>query len=627
MSMRRLLCLGAATIWPGYAAAQTPASVDSVVVTASRVGAAAASPYALAVIEGEPLAARQSVADALSGVADIHVQAPGGRSGVSSIFLRGADPNFTVVQLDGVPLTATTNSRGGAVNVSELDVAGIERVEVVAGPLSSLYGSGALAGVINLIVPGGAPDHRFTTSAALGSDQDYAVALGWRGPLAGSFGGSLTAAVSDDGSVYSGSKFRTWSVTGKAAADESPESARLVFKISRNRAHSFPDSSGGPRFATLTELETREGRETLVGLRAPIMELGRLRIVADAAYLARRDSVVTPGVAPSAFDDFGVPAGEDRSRYERLSAGLGARVNGGNWAGAAGLEAQVEDGRSDGFMDFFGFHMPTGFKLERTSLAAFAEVGRSAGGLDLNAGVRVDDPEGLEREVTARAGLRYAVPGAPLVLRASGGTGYKAPSFYALGNPFVGNPTLRPEKSRAAEASVEWTIAEGSVATLTVFHARYTDLIDFVPGPPPQLQNRKLVVSQGASAALTWALSPTLAAAIQATYADTQDDDTGEQLLSRPTWRTASSLSWRPHEALLLTARHSYVGPRKDYAIPVGPRRLDGYSVVSTDAALTIHPQTIARLSIDNVLDNDYEAAIGFPSPGLRARLAISQEF
>ena len=84
-------------------------------------------------------------------------------------------------------------------------------------------------------------------------------------------------------------------------------------------------------------------------------------------------------------------------------------------------------------------------------------------------------------------------------LRASAGDGFKAPSFYALGNPFVGNPRLAPEKSRAAEAGLVWTGAAGDSAALTVFRTRFDGLIDFIPGPPPRLENRNVVISKGAS--------------------------------------------------------------------------------------------------------------------------------
>ena len=163
---------------PALSRAQAAPVIEEVVISASRLPApAGAGIYSTAEVPAQQLAGRQSVADALGRIADITVQAPGGRSGVASVFLRGADPNFTAVLLDGIPLNDSTNSRGGSVNVAAIDTGGLQRIEVVAGPMSSLYGSGALAGAINLVVPGGTRDPALEATATGGSRGDYSGAL------------------------------------------------------------------------------------------------------------------------------------------------------------------------------------------------------------------------------------------------------------------------------------------------------------------------------------------------------------------------------------------------------------------------------------------------------------------
>ena len=85
----------------------------------------------------------------------IFVDEMGGRSGISSLYIRGADPNLTMVLLDGVPLNDPTNQRGGSVDLSSLTPERIERIEIVKGPASVFYGSDAMAGVVNIITQKG----------------------------------------------------------------------------------------------------------------------------------------------------------------------------------------------------------------------------------------------------------------------------------------------------------------------------------------------------------------------------------------------------------------------------------------------------------------------------------------
>jgi len=94
--------------------------------------------------------AAQNVAELLTHYG-LHVEQAAGPGSLSSIYLRGADPNFTLVLINGVKVNDPTNSRGGSFDFSSLDVETIERIEIIRGPLSSAYGSAALSGVINII--------------------------------------------------------------------------------------------------------------------------------------------------------------------------------------------------------------------------------------------------------------------------------------------------------------------------------------------------------------------------------------------------------------------------------------------------------------------------------------------
>jgi outer membrane cobalamin receptor len=625
MSLRLILLAAAVAAGPAAVAAQTP--VDQLVVTASRLGQnPAVSPYSIAVVPQAYLAARTSVADALGGLSDIYVQAPGGRAGASSIFLRGADPNFTAVLFDGVQLNDPTNTRGGAVNVSEIGSAGLERIEVVSGALSGLYGSGALAGAVNLVVPGGAEKAQGAVTLGAGTRDFWSAAATVRGPLAMGLGGSLGLATDDDGEQTPGSHFRSRTLTAKVAPLGAEDAGRLIVRLGERNARTFPDSSGGPRLAVRHGVDVRKSRDQLAGLSLPVYRGETSRLDLSGSILHRRDDTTSVGVAPSVFNPSGVPAGEDHTHYTRATASAVSRVTVGAWKLAAGGEFLREDGRNAGMLNFGFFSAPNSFDLSRDTVSGFVEADRSADALSLNAGLRVDDVEGLAARVTGRAGARYDL-GSGLSLKAAAATGFKAPSFYALANPFVGNRNLKPETSKSGELGLAWAGAPGAAASVTLFYSRYKDLIDFIPGPPPRLENRNLVVSKGVSAAVTHALSETVTGSLQVQYAQTEDDATGQQLLNRPRWRVNAAVTWTPTDDLSFAVRHAYVGDRDDFATPVGSQTMAGYNAVSVEAAWTFLPATTARIVIDNALDDDHEDALGFPAPGLGARLYLNRSF
>ena len=600
------------------------AQEQPVVVTASRVGVAGATPFPTQVIGPGELAARESVADALALRSDVYVQAPGGRSGTGAIFLRGADPNFTTVFFDGIPLNNPGNQLGGAVNVSELPAAGLDRIELVTGALSSLYGSGALAGAVNVIVPGGAGEHELHARGAIGTADTQAGLLQWRGPVAGSVGGSLALAHEQDETV-SPSRFRTTTLFGKLAEQGSADRNALVFRLASTRSDTFPESSGGDRLAVIRTLEQRRGREALLGGRYDLLEQGGTRLMLAGSYLYRRDRTVTPGVAPSDFSPDGVPGGEDETRLSRFITQAIARHDAAQWSVAAGAEAQHEDARSTGFLDFGGFAAPSGFDGDRWTGSAFAEGEWRASTLTVNAGLRLDKVEGLDARLTGRGGVTWRLGDSGLALRGNYGTAFKAPSFYALGNPFVGNPALAPERSRTIEAGIGYT-ADPVRLDLVSFHARYSQLIDFVFDPAPQLVNRARVTSEGVTLSAAATPVSTLSLSAQLTYAETRDADTDELLLNRPRWSGAARIGWEPTEQLTLAGSYRHTGSRRAFSIPSGPAELGAFDLVSAEAAWAFSPALSLRLVLDNAFDTQFEHAVGVASPGRRARFVLAAD-
>src|SRR6188768_4084481 len=130
-----------------------PATQPEVIVTGSRVATTEDNLAAnVTVLKREDFDAEKP-----TKLADVLVDQVGGRGGTGSVYMRGADPNYTLVLVDGVRVNDPTNARGGSFDLSALDMADVERVEVARGPYSAVYGGDALAGVINIVTRHEAP--------------------------------------------------------------------------------------------------------------------------------------------------------------------------------------------------------------------------------------------------------------------------------------------------------------------------------------------------------------------------------------------------------------------------------------------------------------------------------------
>lgn len=615
-------------ILAGLAAAPVaaqPADIPAnLTVTATRIAAPAMQHRA--VIATADVARSDSLAQALAQLPDVFVQMPGGRSGFGGLFLRGADPNFTTVLLDGIPLANAVSSRGGAVNLSEIGTPGIDRIVVTTGPLSSVLGSGALAGAVDLIVAGGLPTHQFLASGAAGTRGDFAGVAGWRGPVTAGSGGAITASYDDDGEASPQAAFTAATVLAKLASSDPARPDRLLLRYNRIVSRQFPDSSGGADLAVLRDTERRTVGEALAGGTLRLVDATALRLDASASWLDRRDTVQSPGVAGSALDPFGVPAGTDATHYRRGLAQLVVGTRGSPTLIAAGVELGQEWGDSDAVLDLGG-PVPLGFRARRTSVAGFVEAGRTFDAVTLTGAARVDAIDGFDPRLTGRLGLRYRPGASDVSLGATIGSSFKAPSFYALGNPFVGNRDLRPERLRSAEVLLAWSPSDRLSASISGFRNEATDLIDFVADPAPRLVNRARVRSTGVVAALAVPVDDRVDLRASVQYVDTRDRSSSARLLNRPPWRAAVSLAWAASRTLLLVARYDLTDARNDVSVPTGPVRLPAYGLFGLAADWQLPAGFALRLRLENALDADYADAVGFPGPARRARLVLARTF
>lgn len=612
------------------AAAPMPAAAPAeIIVTGSRV---ATSPDDLAanvtVLSRADFDVEKpaKLADILRRVAGVHIDQVGGRGGTGSLYMRGADPNYTLVLVDGVRVNDPTNARGGSFDFSTFDVADVERVEVARGPYSAVYGGDALAGVVN-IVTRRAPRERTQGSfdAMAGAYDTREVALNAGGPLSARGNWNLGASDSNEGEVVRGNHFDSQRVSGSIDTEIGATTTLYASgRYAESSRRGFPDDSGGYDFATIRDPEKRDADEAVFGA-GVTTRIGEATFSLAAGYFDRDDHIDSPGVAPGIRDPFGVPPSVVDTSLTRYSLTLsGTQKISDLLSVAYGIDWLREEGDSDGTLDF-GFPVPTSFSLTRTSWAPFTEVRfDSHTGLSAQAGVRFDKPDDTDSVTSPRLRVAYEFGDSGVTLAGAWGKAYKLPSLYALGHPLVGNPDLAPERGESHEIELSQQLLGGKASwSATWFDGEFRNAIDFDPGPPPRLVNRNRVDTDGFELAGHLAVSEQWLVDASVTHARSRIAETNAELRNRPEWRGGLAAHWSPIASLRLSAAATYVGTSLDSSIPTGDVHLDAYTRVDVSASWQASEHFEAYLALDNLTDQQYEEFVGFESRGIAPRAGV----
>jgi len=601
--MHRIAVLAAAGLLGGWSslAAQSSAPsapaassfADVVVVTATlepeTVEEVSATVDVIGRAEIERRAAT-TVLDLLRTVPGLSVAQSGSPGKVASLFTRGASSAQTLVLYDGVPLNDPVL---GAFDWSAPSVEGIERIEVVRGPYSALWGSSAMGGVVHLVGRAAGPAPAGDLHAEVGSHdaaRGGAALTSPLGPLALDAAGSLWTGEGElANDFFDGGELRA-RVSGRLA-----EGVRLGLLVRATEARiGLPfDFAGAP-----SPEREQESSSRLVALPLDVVA-GAWQLDARASFYETDLELADP------HDPFAASATET----ERLGVRAVARRALGDDAWLAG---GVEHGRESAkSSSAFG---PGLDGDRRETDAAFAQGSWAHGPVRFDLGVRHDATDGFGDATSAKAGAVVAL-GDGARLRASWGQSFRAPSLGDLYFPFFGNPELESERGESWELALE---AERGALTGTVtgFVNDYDDLIQFdlARGLPFNIGRAR---ARGVEARLA-GVRGRLRAGAGASWLDAEDRVTGAPLPRRPELAGHLHLAWSAaHWQAVATWRH--VGERED----VGAVELDPYSVLDLALQVPLGDRWQPYLRIDNALDRDYQEVVGFPAPGRAFALGV----
>ncbi len=605
--------------------------LQPLVITATRVPVAQTAPTtAVTVISGAELRDRgiTSVADALRLVPGAAIAPSGSFGGTTSLFLRGGERDYVRVLVDGVVI----NQPGGEVDFAHLTTDNIERIEIVRGPTSVLYGSDAVSGVVQIFTRRGGGATTVDASARAGTwrtREGDLTAWGSRGRAGWSLGGGLRRT---DGLFPFNSEYRNDVLSGSLRLDPDVRTdVHLTGRASDARFNYPTDFSGAPVDSNAFRTE----RQLVLGLDA-----GRyLSEVLEARILL--------GVTEADLRNDDRPDGDNTggyiSRNEIAQRSADARLNLRVSPAAVlttGFEYRQQRDRNESASIFEGetyAEEPTAPR--RFNRAAYVQaLGDLVERVSYSLGARYDDNANFGEFFT------YRVAGGVRMLentyaRASLGTAFKEPTIFEnYGGGFVrGNPKLDPERSRSWEAGFEQRLLGGGLTlAATWFHQRFRDRIEFVmedgvatyanvgsaraEGLELELRARPV-----AGVNVTGSFTALGARLLQA------DGRAGEQLLRRPRSSATLAADYRPGTGGGLGAVLTRVGERRDMnfsAFPAEPVALGSYTRVDAhgDVQLFQRPGAYALSAtgrVENLLDEEYQTVYGFRTPGRTVLLGM----
>jgi vitamin B12 transporter len=567
-----------------------PPAQATIIVTADRIEQPLSeSPDSVTVIGAEELRASQAatVVDALRDVAGLGMVQSGSSGHTAFAFLRGASPSQALVLVDGVDVN---NPFFGGVDLSGMLASGVSRIEIVRGPQSPLYGSDAMAGVVNIIT-GATHEGRLGEVAFEGGSLSTFRESVQLGETKGPWRWSLTGARHDTGGQFTNDDFAGTQVTGSLRRELAAGSFTLTGL--------WDDSRLGIPFSG--SLPTPERRY------ASSLGVGGVQWEAHASALVNLDVKASVARRTEDYRDPEDPfthASYDRSTRFRGSIQNLAVV--GAHAITLGVEQQYEDVVATSNGD------PALDEILRTS-AVYGQDRVEIGRLAVTVGGRWDHHSSFGGHFSPRVSLAYRLS-QRWRLRAAGGSAFRAPSAGELAYPFYGNPALDPETSRSYEAGVDLTGSRVS-ASLTAFHSEYRNLITFDPSTFLAATIAKARI-RGAELTAGVKLTESLRANAAYTFLNTRDETTGARLYRRP--RHAASLSlaytrgaWSGRVATRLFGRRL----ERDFDL-FADRENGGYATTEVAVAYQVLDRVKVHARLENLFDKTYDEILAYHAPG-----------
>ncbi len=513
-----------------------------------------------------------------AGVDVVRSAGPGAQT---SVFLRGSNSNHVLVLIDGVRISSANT---GAYSWEQLPINQVERIEIVRGPRGSMYGSDSIGGVIQVFTRSNSDPYVRLTGGSYGTSE-FEGGFGYKGDRtrisvnAGYRYVNGFSAQKPDGFSYhpddDGFKGINLGIKGSADADYGSWHFNLLVLDNESEF----DQGVSDAHQIVTSLEFR-------GSFSPSWQYQVLGGYVD-------DELA------SDFEFFTTDFQSNRyifSWQNQLDTGELGNLS-------FGLDYYHEKGKSQFSWD-----------ESRNNAGLFASYGQYFSSLHLQIGGRLDDNSRFGAEFTGQLAAGYDFSDS-WQLTGSYGSAFRGPNLSEQFSPgfggfFAGNPNLEPESSTSGELALRWRHDTAGTFSAAMYHTDVENLIAFA-GTNFQAINIAAARLEGLELDYSVAWYGWLLNA-NATFQNTQDQSTGESLLRRPDEKGSITLNHKFTNGSWLGLEWFVSGKRSDF----GGIKLDGYSLFNLKAGWLFTPAWRLEFRGDNLLDQDYEPAFGFNSPG-----------
>ncbi|MEM9782202.1 MAG: TonB-dependent receptor [Pseudomonadota bacterium] len=612
----------------GTAGAQDPVVLDEILVTGGRTPISVEETgRAFTVITGAQLEARgtRHVADALRQVPGLAVSRSGGPGGFTQVRVRGEEANHVLVLVDGLEIAPAL---GGEVDFGSLLVTDVERIEVLRGPQSALFGSNASAGVISIITRrGDRGDVAFSGVVEGGSDGTAlvsgSVAGGgetWDGALSARFrrtdGFNLATGTGDREGEQDGD--RNVTLTGRASWDVSEDLNLGASVFFVDRESEFDDA---PSFVFDADF---------------INDATDLAIGTSASYEMLNDALVntvTFGYTRNTADNVtNFPSRSESQRYKLGNQLSFAFETGAIEHLATGIfEFEREDSE---FTSLFG-----SLDERRTLFGLGGEYRIAFGPASLQASLRNDFNDDFEDALTFSVSGAYTVEATGTRFHGSVGRGVVNPTFFeqfGTSDNFIGNPDLIPERSFQWDLGVEQTLLDGRlIVDATYFQGRLTNEIarnpDAGPGDPTLANAESDSPRQGVELSLSAFPIEGLAVTGSYTYTLSEDGFTGFQEVRRARHLASLDATYTFLDGrATLNGNVVYNGDQQDNNFSTFPsfrETLDSFVLVSVQGSYDITDAVEIYARVENATDTDYQEVATFETQGIAGFAGLRVSF
>lgn len=607
---------------------------------------------AVTVITREDIArsSARDVDDLLRQSPGLSINTSGGPGQLQNVLLRGAEARHTLVLVDGVRINDPSTT-GGEMDFSAIALDNVERIEILRGPQSALYGSDAMGGVIQIITRKGRSGHGGAISVEAGSfgtKETRANLHGAQGPVFYSLG---ISAFNTDG--FSAVGYRIPRIAGTLPPLEADGATRISgdFNIGWRATENLTLEAGVSRTDNRVAIDS-------VGSYPDVP--GNTRTILTRSYLSATH-LAFDGLLRSKLTLFSTQTDRTLNTFFRYGAGAtdfsgtrfayqgereGAEYQGDLRLGAFGqltLGARTErDKARQGMNELYPVATSdtTNVNARQTTNSAFGVWSKTIGeNWNVSLGARLDDVSGADDIKGGRGGVTfgtwratssYLITQTGTKLRGSIGTGAKAPSLYQLYSEY-GTNDLAPEKSLGLDIGFDQRLNSRLDLSASYFSNSFRNLIDFASTSPPCGINQfteyfgekyygcyvniARAKTQGAELELKASLVPEFARLKAAyTYLDAKDETTGLDLARRPKHAARLALELRPREGLLIEPRVTFVGARFD--APGEKRPLSGYAKLDAYGEYRISENATAYVRLENITNTRYENVLNYGTAG-----------